>query len=442
MTQLKTKLSPKQIKAYSEADARINIYEGAVRSGKSFTCDLRFLHELKTGPDGDYLVCGKSEGSILRNVINPFNRLTGGLIRYKTGHRKFTLFGRDVYVVGANDMSSEQKIRGATFAGAYCDEITLIPDTFFKMLLSRLSIPGSKLFGTTNPDSPYHWLKKDFIERLAVDPEELKVFSFTIDDNPSLTKEYITSLKKSYQGLWYKRFIEGQWVLAEGSIFDFFDQTYHVKQNPPSYAKYYILGVDYGTSNAFAATLVGFNDDVHPSLWVEKEYYFDSKASGYQKTDGEYANDLDRTFGQYSPSIIYLDPSAESFQVELKKRGMRVKQADNSVLDGIRFVSSLFTGGDLCILSQCKNLIHEIEGYVWDEKAARFGEDKPVKVRDHAIDSMRYALYSHWGKKHSLKESTREESYQQSQQRQYAKNPMAYPGFTNSHGWQVMNGGF
>lgn len=439
---LKTNLSPKQITAYVEADARINIYEGAVRSGKSFTCDLRFIRELKDGPDGDYLICGKSEGSILRNVIGPLNKLTGGLIRYKTGHRKFNLFGRDVFVVGANDMSAEQKIRGATFAGAYCDELTLIPDTFFKMLLSRLSIPNSKLFATTNPDSPYHWLKKEFIERLGHEKNELRVFSFTIDDNPSLTKEYIASLKKSYQGLWYKRFIEGQWVLAEGSIFDFFDQSFHVKQKPPSYAKYYILGVDYGTSNPFACTLVGFNDDVHPALWVEKEYYFDSKAAGYQKTDMEYANDIEKHFSGYSPSIIYLDPSAESFQVELKKRGLRVKQADNTVLDGIRFVSNLFTSGDLCILNTCKNLIHEIEGYVWDERAAKHGEDKPMKVRDHAIDAMRYALYSHWGKKHSLKETSREESYTLSQQRQFAKNPMQYPGFTNSPGWQVIGGGF
>jgi PBSX family phage terminase large subunit len=435
-------LSDTQIEAYVDSNARINIFEGSVRSGKSFIGDLRFLKELKDGPEGAYIICGKSERTVLHNVIEPLQAFTGNIIKYNRGMGEFTLFDRKVYVVGANDERAEGKIRGSTFAGALVDEISILPATFFRMLLSRLSIPNAKLFGTTNPDSPYHWLKTDFIDRQA--ELDIKVFKFRLEDNPSLTKDYVDNLKKEYKGLWYKRFIEGSWVLAEGAIFDFFDQEYHVwptkKGQAPTYAKYYILGVDYGTSNPFAAVLIGFNDDHHPTLWVEKEYYWDPKVTGYQKTDLDFANDLNREFGGYPVKMIYLDPAAQSFEVELRRHKKPVKQAKNDVLDGIRFVSNLFTAGDLVIGQGCVNLIKEVESYIWDSKSARDGVDKPIKQRDHAVDALRYALYTEFGAMATLKNLTKEERYRQQEQRKWAQNPMQYPGYTDSYGWQNVNG--
>jgi PBSX family phage terminase large subunit len=427
-------LSAKQIEAYSESTARINIFEGAVRSGKSYIALRRQLQEWKNGPEGEYVIVGKSERTVLHNVIQPLQHMTNGIIRYNRGLGEFTIFGKKVYVVGANDERAEGKIRGSTFAGALVDEITIIPESFFRMLLSRLSVPKAKLFGTTNPDSPYHWLKENFIDRAA--ELDLKSFKFTLDDNPSLGADYVNSLKKEYQGLWYKRFIEGNWVLAEGAIFDFFDTSRHVVERPPTYAKYYLLGIDYGTTNPFAAVLLGYNDDHRPSLWAEKEYYWDSKAMGYQKTDSEYALDLQREFGAYNPRFWYLDPSAQSFEVELRRTKKPVMQAKNDVLDGIRFVGSLFTNGDLVICQSCKNLVKEIEGYVWDSKSIKLGEDKPLKVRDHAVDAFRYPLFTHYGSKTNLKESDREKSRLEQESKKWQQNPMAYPGYTNSIGWQ------
>ena len=435
------KFSSKQIAYYNESNARINIAEGAVRSGKSYIILLRFLKELQNGPDGIYVVCGKSERTILHNVIEPLQRLTNGIIRYNRGLGEFTLFGRKVYCIGANDERAEGKIRGSTFSGALVDEITILPESFFRMLLSRLSVEGAKLFGGTNPDSPYHWLKADFIDKLSGDPAQLCSFKFNLDDNPVLTESFKNSLKKEYSGLWYKRFILGEWVLAEGAIYDFFDRSIHVRKEPPTYAKYYLMGIDYGTSNPFAAVLLGFNDDHHPTIWVEKEYYWDSKEKGFQKTDAEYANDLRHHFEGYPIRLTYLDPSAQSFEVELRRQKWPVRQAKNDVIDGIRAVATYLSQGDLIICEGCKNLIKEFEGYVWDEKAVKRGEDKPIKSRDHALDALRYVIYSHYGLRSSLKETTREESYNQGQQKRFAANPMAYPGYTNSNGWQIMGGG-
>lgn len=427
--------SPKQTKFFNESFARMNILEGSVRSGKSFISLLRFITELKDGPEGDYIIAGKSSHSVFRNIIGPLNALTKGIIRVNRGLGEFRLFGKKIYIVGANDERSEGKIRGATFAGALVDEISILPESFFRMLLSRLSIKDAKLFGTTNPDSPYHWLKTDFLDRA----EELgiKSFKFNLEDNPSNTREFIDAIKKEYRGLWYRRFIDGDWVLAEGAIYDFFDESLYVRTDSTRYSKYYILGVDYGTSNPFAAILVGFNDDHHPNLWVEKEYYWDPKVMGYQKTDQEFAIDIIQSFhDNYPIRMTYIDPSAQSFELEMRRQRKQVKQANNDVIDGIRSVATLFTQGDIMISSCCTNLIKEIQGYVWDANSAKTGIDKPLKKRDHALDAMRYAIYSHWGLKHSLIEETREQRYQKEQEAMYAKNPMQYPGFTNSFGWQ------
>src|SRR5271157_1805139 len=213
--------SPKQKLSIQESNSRFNIWEGSVRSGKSYSMDWRFLKELKDGPQGAYLICGKSEHTIIKNIIDPLQDITGGIIRYKRGVGEFNLFGKKVYAVGANDERAEGKIRGNTYAGALVDEVTILPENFFKQLMIRLSVQGSKVFCSTNPDSPMHWFKTGYIDRaLELD---MKIFKFTLEDNPSLTDEYKANIRKEYQGLWYKRFILGEWVLAEGSIYDFFE---------------------------------------------------------------------------------------------------------------------------------------------------------------------------------------------------------------------------
>lgn len=436
-------LSPKQLHAYTKSYSRINILEGAVSSGKTYILMYRFLEELRNGPPGPYMIGGRSETTVIRNVLKPImNELGEGMISYNQSRREFTLFGKEVYIVGASDERAEGRIRGLTLGCAMIDEASLIPESFFKMTLSRLRIPDSKLFASTNPDSCHHWLKTDFIDKFADDPEELASFHFKLDDNPFLTQKYKDSLKKEYSGLWYRRFINGEWVQAEGAIFDFFEPDIHCVKTAPSYAKYYILGIDYGTTNPFAAVLVGFNDDVHPALWVEKEFYWDSKVTGRQKTDAEYSRDIKREFEGYPIKMSYLDPSAKSFEIELKRQRWPVLQAKNDVLDGIRTVSTYLSQGDLVILKKCKNIIREFESYVWDVRSDKVGIDKPIKMRDHLLDALRYALHTKYGEKHTLKELSQEEAFMRGEQRRFQENPMNYPGYTDSPGWQSFNGNF
>ena len=402
-------LSDKQIAAFQDSNSRINIFEGSVRAGKSFVSLLRFLEFIRSGPEGPLLIVGRTDKTIKRNIIQPLCDLVGSAVRYAMGRGEVTLFGKTIYVVGANDERSEAKIRGSEFAGALVDELSLIPESFIRMLLSRLSIDGAQLFATTNPDSPFHWIKREFIDRQH--ELNLSVFSFTIDDNPSLSEQYKTDLKKEYRGLWYQRFIEGKWVLAEGAVYDFYNESMHVIDHPPGEALEYYVGVDYGTTNPFAAVMIGYNPSCYPNLWCEKELYYDSKISQIQKSDYEYCEMLRDFIAGYNVNLIYLDPSAASLKRELQRQGIsNTKDGVNDVLPGIRFQANLLSSGTYKICSQCVNTRKEYATYVWDPRASQRGEDKPVKAFDHSKDAERYVLYSQFFKKSGQKGMTEEEA--------------------------------
>lgn len=384
--------SQKQIDSFKDSDAKINIWEGAVRSGKTYISLWRFLTELVEGPEGEYALITRTYDSFKRNVLPEMTRMIGGEAKYLKGNRELNIFGKTIHIIGADDERAEAKIRGPTFSGAYVDELTIIPESVFKMLISRCAMRGAKIFGTTNPDTPFHWLKRDYLE----DNPDVKNWKFTLEDNPELSKEDREYLKRQYKGLWYQRFIEGKWVQAEGSVYDFFDERLHVIKSAPSYVCKYFLGVDYGTTNPCSFVLIGHDPSKYPNYWIAEEYYYDSKIAQRQKTDTEYADDLRRFIEGKSVEAIYIDPSAVSFRMELQKQGVtNLYEAQNEVLDGIRFVSQMLTNGTLKILSNCKNTLKEMQSYVWDERAALKGEDKPKKENDHALDAMRYALYSH-----------------------------------------------
>jgi PBSX family phage terminase large subunit len=284
---------------------------------------------------------------------------------------------------------------------------------------------------TTNPDSPFHWLKTEYIDRAK--ELGLKRFQFKIEDNPSLTKEFINSLKREYTGLWYKRFIDGEWVLAEGSIYDFFDVTVHCMDYPPRLADYYIVGCDYGTNNPCAFTLVGFSSESYPNVWVEREYYWNSKEKNRQKTDAEYTRDMIEFTKGLNVKAIYIDPSAASFKLELQRQGVKnLYDAENEVIDGIRFVSNFLNEGTLKICNTCPNLKKEFTSYLWDASSVKRGEDKPRKDNDHLLDSLRYAIYTHFYSK-PLTRMTREDL--DSRWNKHCGFDQSTP-FSKAQGWQ------
>lgn len=388
-------LSQKQKTSLLDSDARYNIWVGAVRSGKSFSSLIRFEDFCLNGPPGEFAIIGKSRDTIKRNVLYPLKEMLGDPFSFWLGKGEARLYNRVIHIIGANDERAEHKIRGVTLAGCYVDEITVIPECVFEMLKSRLSVPGAKLFGTTNPDSPFHWFKTKFLDR--ADELNLKIWSFGLDDNPSLDESFKRDISKEYTGLWYDRYILGKWVLAEGTVYDFFDKSIHTIDFPPGAAEYYVCGVDYGTTNPTAFSLIGYSSRTTPNKWLEKEYYWDSKKKLRQKTDTEYAEDLKKFLTGYNVKAIYIDPSAVSFRVELQRQGFSgLIEADNDVLDGIRYHGMQLSNGTFKVCRSCIHAIEEYSTYRWDSKASDRGEDKPLKENDHMMDSIRYALKTEW----------------------------------------------
>jgi len=387
-------LSYKQAKVIHNAHARWNILSGAVRSGKTYGSFFLLPSRTIEQGEGNFLLVGKTERTLKRNVIDPLRELYGpDCVSQVYGDGLVDIFGRKCYVVGANDERAVTKIQGIGLVYAYGDEVTTWPESFFEMLKSRLDKPGAKFDGTCNPGSPHHWLKQ-FID--TTDGRWLKHFHFQLDDNPFLDQDFVEALKTEYTGVWFQRYVLGQWVIAEGVVYDMFDAARHVTADIPSIKKYWV-GVDYGTSNATAFVLLGVGSDNR--LYVLREYRHEAGADlARSKTDAQYAMDFVSWLGDRRPEWIFIDPSAKSFRLTLwNLRGkypalFKVAAANNEVLDGIRKISSLLSAEKLFIHKSCKGLQEEFASYAWDPKAQERGEDKPIKEHDHSLDALRYAI--------------------------------------------------
>ncbi len=383
-------LSQKQQDSFNQATKRFNIWVGAVRSGKTFASILKLIDVIKNGVPGSIMIIGVNRETIQRNVLLELYKFLG----FSPPSSKSTetkLYGRNIYFVGAHDEGSVRRIQGSTLAYAYIDECACIPEPFWNMLLSRLSVKGAQLFASCNPDGPNHWIKKKFIDRST--DLDLVYWNFVLDDNPSLDPTYVANLKKEYTGAWYNRFILGQWAVASGLIYDGYDDL-NLYENVDYNPNYYIVGIDYGTSNATAAVLCAITPKQWPQIHIEKEYYWDSAKKGRQKTDDELAVDIKEFIGFKSVRAVYVDPSAASLKLELRNKNLPVLDANNDVIEGIKVTSKFVANKSLVIHKSCQTLIDCIQSYIWDSKASDRGIDKPLKVREHILDALRYSIYT------------------------------------------------
>ncbi|WP_371538401.1 PBSX family phage terminase large subunit [Streptomyces sp. NBC_00466] len=394
-------LSPKQGCSIVQSTARINVWEGSIRSGKTVASLIRWLKFIAEAPErGELVMIGKTIRSVFSNLFLPLMdpEITGPYavhIHYTANAPYATILGRRVHVLGANDSKAEGKLRGITLAGAYLDEATLVSKEFFDQLVGRMSVEGAKLFTTTNPDNPAHWLMRDWLSNPST---PVRRWHFTVDDNPFLPAQYVADIKAMYTGLYYRRFVLGEWVAAEGAVFDMWDPDVHVVDFMPQMHRWVSLGIDYGASNPTAGVLLGLGNDKR--MYAVSEYRYDGRQQRRTQTQSETSQAL-RTwladvpgYGRVRPPFVAVDPSAASFKEQLHRDGLSPISADNSVLDGIRLVSDLLARKKLFIHRSCKGLISEVPGYSWDDRAALLGEDKPLKVNDHSVDAIRYGAFT------------------------------------------------
>jgi len=396
-------LAPKQLEFIVNAKSKWNIAHGSVRSGKTVGTLWRFMHAVDQCEDSDIWMVGHSSDTIYQNAVrlifeSPQFSIFKPFCTWFSGKRQLKYKDKSIGTLGAKDEGAVGNFQGKTMSLVYCDEMTLYPESIIDMIDTRLSKPHSMGFASMNPSFPDHKIKQ-WIDKAESGDPNYYALHFTLDDNPYVDEGYKQRIRDSLSGLFYKRNYLGLWCLAEGAIFDFFDKKIHVVSKPPRCADYWIAGIDYGISNAFACVLIGvstgMNSQMGKCLWVEKEYYWDCKKTGRQKINSEFANDIQEFLEPFAVKSIYIDPSAAAMKLELQRRGMHVIAADNDVYNGIEVMTTEMGKGNLFICKDCTNLIKEIEGYVWDSKKSIQGEDAPVKKGDHAIDGLRYAIYNH-----------------------------------------------
>lgn len=385
------RLSRKQSEYILNADARYNLKIGAVRSGKSFVDIVHMIPKrLITVADdpGLNLFLGVSKETIERNILQPMReQYTDELVGTINNRNIAYVCGVPVYCLGAEKITQVAKIQGMSVKYCYGDEIAKWNPEVFYMLQSRLDKPYSRFDGSCNPEYPGHWLKQ-FIDREDID---LYLQHYTIFDNPFLPKEFVENLCKEYAGtVYYGRYIQGEWTLAEGLIYPMYQEA--IAEPPEGNPEERCISIDYGTMNAFAAILW----EHHGKVWYAvREYYYSGRDTGTQKTDEEYAVDLDRWLSDIKGRLkVYIDPSAASFIAQLRRRvddnGVKkyaVIPADNDVLDGIRDTATCMRRGTIKISPQMANWLKEVQGYVWDETE---GVERPVKIADHLQDAVRY----------------------------------------------------
>lgn len=394
-------LTDKQKEYTYKATARWSIKSGAVRSGKSFVdtayvIPSRILE--RKGKPGLAVILGVSKSTIERNVLQPMREIYG----YKrvgniNSENVATLFGEKVYCLGAEKVSQVAKVLGASFKYCYGDEVAKWNEEVFNIVKSRLDKEYSCFDGSLNPESPTHWLKR-FLDSDA----DIYLQEYTLFDNPHLPQDFVENLCNEYKGtVYYDRLVLGKWMRAEGLIFPTFteENIYNDQTRPVALynASVRMISVDYGTTNP-CVFLDTYDDG--DTIWVDDEYRWDSRSNEAkmsatpQKTDSQYADDMVAFMGSEPERIcsVIVDPSAASFIAELRGRGLVVTGADNNVLDGIRIMNSLFARKKIMVHERCRGLIDELHSYVWDDKAAAYGEDKPVKENDHGVDAGRYRI--------------------------------------------------
>lgn len=378
----------KQILAFPFTKYDALIADGAIRSGKTVFMMVAFVDDaMRRFNNQRFGICGKTVDSTVKNIITPYVGLNYAQEKYAiTWKRTDKLLvvsdgeHENIFeIFGGKDESSFMLIQGRTLAGVLFDEVALQPQSFVEQALARCSVEGSRFWFNCNPDVPNHWFYQSWVQK-AKEHNALHLH-FEIEDNPSLSEKIINRYKTMYSGVFYRRYILGEWCVAEGLVYDFGEDN--ITDEIPKSGEYY-LSIDYGTMNPFSC-----------GLWCVlggkavriKEYYYSGRGEKVMKTDEEYCDEVDKLTKDYTISKVIVDPSAASFIASLRKRGYSVQKANNDVIDGIRRTSVYLKEGKVLIHRNCADAIREFGLYRWDDKST---EDKVIKENDHAMDEIRY----------------------------------------------------
>lgn len=393
LTNLLTKKQIEVLQSYLNDDWKYLILNGAVRAGKTVIDNYLFLLELKRikklaeqekEPHPQYILAGYSSNSIYTNVISSIENQFG-IVMNTDRHGHYHLFGIDIVPAYTGSVRGIGAIRGMNSYGAYINEASLATHEVFQEIIQRCSVGSARIICDTNPDIPTHWLKTDYIDNH--DPKaRIKAFSFTIDDNTFLAKDYVEALKAATpRGMFYDRSILGQWVTGEGIIYQDFNKDTMLVNEVPKNLEYY-CGVDWGFAEGHENVITVFGDDPDTDTTYLLDIY--SSTGKYIDYWVEIAQQIQEKYG-YGINF-WADSARPEYVSYFQQNGIQARNADKSVMDGVEYCSSRIKLDKFRVLQSCaKPFLDDVYQYVWDPV-----KGVPKKEHDNVMDSFRYAVFN------------------------------------------------
>ena len=394
---MKAAFSPKQVelcRLFVNHD--VVIASGSVSSGKTAVCWVCFRSWLASNYAGEHVaVCVRTA----RQFNNPILKEDSLWFPDEPLRRSGDVWVAPSWLPGGEpnrvhrliggDAASAAKVQGSTFRAAFIDEAPKMPEDFLTMVYSRVRRPGErKLLLTCNPEGPHHPFKTDWIDRAS----ELgyAYLQFGLDDNPILDEEYKEGVARQFTGIMHARMVLGQWAAATGLVYPSFSRAIGQAPNAAKETPVrYDAAVDVGSSGVTHGLLVAtYRNPLR--RWVLDEWRWDGSEEG-QMPDESQIRRMIRRWQAYRIRTWIIDPAANAFSLILQQMGLATVHGYNQLLPGIQVTDTWLADGRLRVDRSCKQLIREAANYQWDEKYAEKGEDRPMKVRDHGVDALRYA---------------------------------------------------
>lgn len=395
----------------------IIIADGAIRSGKTIAMVVGFLtwsQEMFSGQS--FILAGKTMGALKKNVVRPMLQMLEAwgwpytYIRSGTDAR-LEIGSNTYYLYGANTEASQNALQGLTAAGAYADEAALFPQNFIDQMIGRCSVEGAKIWMNCNPENPHNYIHEEFIQKA----KEKKVYRlhFTMDDNLTLPQK----TKERYYRTWavgsvfYKRFILGLWVAADGLIYQQFADNVEEYLISSSWLEeinedgnlkheimYATIGVDFGgTKSAHSFTLTGFTKGFKQVVVLD-EYYCKKRINPKQLQD-DFIDFVKRAQSKYRVYEAYCDNAEQTLIAGLENAcaqahvGIDVKNAiKGPINDRIAFYNSLIAQNRWKVMKHCKHIIEAFEQAVYDDK--KLNQDIRLDDGLMNVDSLDSTEYS------------------------------------------------
>lgn len=386
------------------------IADGAIRSGKSVAMSLSFvIWAMSEFEACNFAMCGKTIGSFRRNVLfwlklmlrsrgySVSEQRTENLVVVRRGNLE-----NYFYVFGGKDERSQDLIQGITLAGVFFDEVALMPESFVNQATGRCSVDGSKFWFNCNPGSPAHWFKTGWIDKRA--DKRLLYLHFTMDDNLSLSEAVKERYRGMYTGVFFKRYILGEWKSADGVIYRQFadDPERFILDEVPADIIIGTMGLDFGgNGSAHAGCLVGITRG-YRSIVILDEYYRKEVIDPGTLTD-DVCGFVQRSQAQCRATSIWCDSAKttliKGIRTEVFARHIPVEVRNarkGEIIDRIRLCDMLMSQGRFFIMRRCRHTIAALSEAVWDSKSPtrdRRLDDGSTNI--DSLDALEYALEPH-----------------------------------------------